>query len=302
MKIKQSKGERTFEICNYIFMILLCIVTLYPFLYITALSFNDGLDTLRGGVWLFPRKFTLDNYAKILEEDNIINSFVVSTARTAMGVFISLILISMLAYALLDKALPGRKFFIKYFFITTLFSGGLIPSFILFRDLKLTNTFWVYIFPAIYSFYNMVIIRSSFEGIPASIAESAKMDGAGDLTIYARFYLPLSKPVLATIALFTGVFHWNDWFAGSFYISKPSLKPAATLLRDILSQMTFESSGMQNINQMMNSALGTQAASSTTPQSVQMAFVLVITLPIILIYPFLQKYFVKGVMIGSVKE
>lgn len=301
MKIKRSKGERIFDVFNTVFMILLCVATLYPFIYILALSFNDGFDTLKRGIWLYPRVFTLDNYAKILEEENIVSSFMVSIGRTGVGVAISILMISMLAYGLLDKNLPGRRFFLKYFFITTLFSGGLIPSFILFRKLGLTNTFWVYILPAVYSFYNMVIIRSSFESIPASLGESAKMDGASDLQIFTRFYLPLSKPVLATIALFTGVFHWNDWFAGSFYISRASLKPAATLLRDILSQMTFESSDMQNINRM-NTQLGVQAASSTTPQSVQMAFVVVITLPIILVYPFLQKYFVKGVMIGSVKE
>ncbi len=300
MNTKRSKGSILFDIVNHSLLILLVVFTIYPVVFIVALSLNDGFDTLKGGIWILPRQFTIDNYVEAFKDKDIVNSFVISLSRTVVGTLVSVLFISMLAYALCDKNLPGRGLITKFIFITTIFSGGLIPFFILLRDLKLINSFWVYILPAVYSFYNMIIVRANFESIPVSLAESARMDGAGDIRILFQMYIPLSMPILATIALFTGVFHWNDWFAGTFYVSKRKLMPAATLLQLILSESTFEQSGMSNINQVMNSSFGSKAR-TTTPQSLQMAFVVIITLPIVLVYPFLQKYFVKGVMIGSIK-
>ena len=298
--IKRTKSGLAFDIVNHILLTLLVVFTIYPVIFILALSLNNGFDTLKGGIWLIPRQFTLDNYVEALKDKDIVNSFVISIARTLTGTSISVLFIAMLAYALCDKKLPGRGGIIKFFFITTIFSGGLIPFFILLRDLKLINSFWVYILPAVYSFYNMIIVRAYFENIPGSLAESAKIDGAGEVRIFFQMYIPLSLPILATIALFTGVFHWNDWFAGSFYVSRRKLMPAATLLQLILSESTFEQSGMSNINNMMNSSFGGKMQ-TTTPQSLQMAFVMIITIPIVLVYPFLQKYFVKGMMIGALK-
>jgi putative aldouronate transport system permease protein len=300
--MKQTRGQKAFQILNVGLMVILCAVTLYPFLYILALSFNDGLDALKGGLLLFPRQLTLVNYKAAFQEPNILNAFGISILRTLLGTVLSLLFISMQAYALSDKQLPGRRWMIKYFFFTTLFGGGLIPFFILLRDLNLVNNFCVYVLPAIYGFYSLVIMRASFEGMPESIVESAKMDGAGDVRVFWQFVLPLNKPILATVALFTGVFHWNDWYAGTFYIRSASLKPAATLLRDILAEATFESGSMSSMYNTMQSGFAAQAQVHTTPQALQMAFVIIITVPVLLIYPFLQKYFVKGALVGSIKE
>lgn len=298
----QSKTEKTFEVINIVLLTLLCIITIYPFLYILALSFNDGLDAMKGGIWLFPRKLTFDNYMAAFNEPNIMNSFGISVSRTLMGTMLTMVFLPMQAYALADKDLPGRRWMIKFFFFTTLFGGGIIPFFLLLRGLQLTNTFWVYILPGIYGFYNMVIIRASFEGMPVSLLESARIDGASEFRIYWQFILPLNKAVLATVALFTGVFHWNDWYAGTFFVRDKNLVPAATMLRDILADATFESGNMSNMYNSMQTTFAQSGQSNTTPLTLQMAFVVIITVPILLVYPFLQKYFTKGVMIGSIKE
>lgn len=300
--MRMTRPQKAFQVFNVAVLLLLCAITLYPFLYILALSLNDGLDALRGGIWLLPRKWTLDNYRAAVEEPNIVGAFQISVARTAAGTLLSLILIAMQAYALRDKELPGRRLLMKYFFFTTLFGGGIIPTFILLRNLHLINNFWVYILPALYGFYSFIIMRASFEGMPASIEESARIDGAGDFRLFWQFVLPLNKPILATVALFTGVFHWNDWYAGTFYIRSQTLKPAATLLRDILAEATFESSSVNNMYNQMQTEFAAAGQKSTTPQALQMAFVVIITVPVLMIYPFLQKYFVKGALVGSIKE
>lgn len=296
IKIKKRTSSKIFDIINYVLLTLFAIVAAYPFLYILGVSFNDGADLLKGGIWLFPRKFTLQNYILAFTSENILSGFTVSISRTLIGTLASVALISMMAYALIDKKLIGRRFFLKFFFFTTLFSGGMIPFVVLLRDLNLLDNFWVYVLPALYSFYNMIIVRAAFESIPISLSESAKIDGAGDLTIFLKMYVPLNIPVFATIGLFTAVFHWNDWFAGSFYVTTASLKPAATILQDIINESMASLSGNH-----MNNSLG-QGVSNPTPQSLQMAFVVIIVFPIVCVYPFLQKHFVKGVMIGSIKE
>ena len=300
--MKMTGPQKAFQVFNVVLLLLLCIITLYPFLYILALSFNDGLDALRGGIWLLPRKLTFDNYLAAFQEPNIVNSFVISISRTLIGTVASVILLSMQAYAMSDKALPGRRFLTKYFFFTTLFGGGIIPTFILLRSLNLINNYWVYILPALYGFYNFIIMRTSFESMPASIEESARIDGAGDMRVYWQFVMPLNKPILATVALFTGVFHWNDWYAGTFYVRSQALKPAATLLRDVLAEATFESGSVSSMYNAMQTDFAVAAQTTTTPQALQMAFVVIITVPILLVYPFLQKHFVKGALIGSIKE
>jgi len=282
-----------FQIVNGILLILLSVVMIYPFLYIFAIAFNDSADTLRGGIWLFPRVFTFDNIAVAFQDSRIFNSLVVSVLRVVVTTFLAVILTVMLAYGVLDKKLVGRKFFLKYIFFSTLFSGGIIPFFLLMRDLNLVNSFWIYVLPALYSFYNMIVIRSTFESIPDSLAESARLDGAGDFIILFVIYFPLAMPAIATISLFSIVFHWNDWFAGAFYVSNEALKPAATLLQEIISSASSDPTGP--------GGTGT-GSSDIMSQSLQMAFVVILVTPVIVVYPFLQKYFVKGAVIGSIKE
>lgn len=291
-KKSRLKGFSPFQAINGILLILLSVVMLYPFVYIFAIAFNDSADTLRGGIWLYPRKFTFENIAVAFQDARIFNSLVVSVLRVVVTTFLAVVLTVMLAYGVLDKTLVGRRFFLKYIFFSTLFSGGIIPFFLLMRDLNLVNKFWIYVLPALYSFYNMIVIRATFEAVPDSLAESARLDGAGEFLILFRIYFPLSMPAVATISLFSIVFHWNDWFAGAFYVSDEALKPAATLLQEIISSAASDPTGPG----------GPSGGANIMSQSLQMAFVVILVTPVIVVYPFLQKYFVKGAVIGSIKE
>lgn len=292
-------GDKLFDWFNYTFLILFGASTLYLFYYIFVLSLNDGLDAIRGGIYLWPREFTLENYRTALSNPNIANSFRISGIRTAVGTLLSVLLTCMAAYALLRKDLPGRKAIIFYCFFTTLFTGGLIPIYMLYKQLGLLNSIWIYILPGMYSFFNLLVVRTYFENLPPSLSESAKIDGAGELRIFMQIYMPLSLPVVATIALFVAVAHWNDWVTGAFFVNDPKLIPAATLLQKIMAETAFEANSMQ---QNMNTSLTAGSAANTTPESLRMAFVIIVTLPVVCVYPFLQKYFVKGVMLGSIKE
>jgi len=300
---RMSLPDRMYTTLNYALLLVFCLTALYPFVYFLALSFNDGYDAMKGGIYLFPRVFTLENYAKAFRNPLILNSFFISIARTAIVTVLSVLLTAMLAYALARKGLPGRKYIVFFFFFTTLFSGGLIPTFILYRQLHILDTFWVLVLPSLYNFFNAIVMKTFFDGIPAGLSESARIDGAGELSVFLRIILPLSMPVMATIALFVGVGCWNDWFTGQFFIQNENLQPAATFLNKMISEASFESmtssnsgSAIQNMNQSQMELRG------VTPEALRMTFVIIITTPIICIYPFLQKYFVKGVLVGSLKE
>lgn len=295
MKIKESRGRKIFKVFNYTFLALLGTATFYPFWYVLIASFNTGRDFMRGGVWLFPREFTLENYQLAFEDPSIVNALVISVLSTVLSVAFGLVCTALAAYAMSIKTLPGRTFINFFWYFTTIFGGGMVPYYMVLRDLHLTSSFWLYVIPSLYSFYNFVLLRTNFAGIPAELRESAQLDGASELTIMSRIYIPLSKPILATLALFIGVGKWNDWFTGAYYQSKTALYPAATLLQKILS----EASATNQIKLGQETQIG--AVTSYTSQSLQMAFVIILTMPIVMIYPFLQKYYVKGVMVGSVK-
>lgn len=295
MKIRESKGRKIFNVCNYAFLGLLGLATFYPFWYVLIASFNTGRDFMRGGVWLYPRAFTLENYKMAFEDQSIFTSLGISTAATVLTVLISLTCTALAAYAMSVKTLPGKTFINFFWYFTTIFSGGIVPYYMVLRNLKLTGSFWLYVLPALYSFYHFILLRTNFSTIPYELRESAQLDGAGEGTILTRIYLPLSKPILATLALFIGVGKWNDWFTGAYYQSKINLYPAATVLQKILSEATAAS----QIKAGQETQLGT--ITSYTSQSLQMAFVMLLTMPIVIVYPFLQKYYVKGVMVGSVK-
>ena len=303
-RIKTSAAYKVGQSINYTVLILLALVTLYPFWYCLILSFNSGLDALKGGIYFVPRVFSTENYAKAFTNPYIFSAFSVSIGRTVLSIALSCFFTSLMAYALTKRDLPGRSALIFYFYFTTLFSGGIIPTYIMYRQLGLLNNFWVYVLPGIYSFFNAIILRTFFYTIPESLQESARLDGCSELGIFFKIIFPLSLPALATVALFVGVGNWNDWFTGAYFVPRRrELYPAATLLNDLLSQAVFENSttstgGKGQINEVLMGA----NARNTTPESLKMAFLVILTLPIICIYPFLQKYFVKGVMIGSIKE
>ena len=301
---RRTKSYYLGQSVNYIILSALGFITVYPFWYSLVLSFNDGMDALKGGVYFWPRAVTFDNYLRAFTNPLIFSSFAVSTARTLLSVILACSLTSLMAYGLTKRDLPGRSAIIFFFYFTTLFSGGLIPTYILYRQIGFLNTFWVYVIPGIYSFFNAIILRTFFYTIPDSLKESARLDGCSELGTFVRIMLPLSAPVMATIALFVGVANWNDWFTGAYFVTRRrDLYPAATLLHDLLSQANFVNSLSSTGEQMqINESLMSSSARNVTPESLKMAFLVILTLPIVCIYPFLQKYFVKGVMIGSIKE
>ncbi len=282
---------------NFIILVFLCAVMLYPFIYFFALSLNDGYDAMKGGIYFWPRKFTLENYATAFRNENIINAFVISVLRTVIGTVTMVFLRSTVGYALSRKQLWGRTPITFYFYLTTLISGGMVPGYILLRQLHLLNNFWIYILPGLYSFFDIVMLRTYFSGIPDELEEAACVDGCSSVRTFFQIYLPLAKPILATLALFAAVGHWNEWFTGAFYITDTKLQPAATLLQKLIEETDFTKSGAtgDKLNQLMSSQ-------KTTPEALRVTFVMILTIPIVCVYPFLQKYFVKGVMIGAIKS
>ena len=291
----ETRAQKIFKVFNYCFLGLFGFITLYPFWYVLIASLNTGRDFAKGGVFLYPRAFTWENYGVAFQDSRIFTSLSVSVAKTLIGVATGLLFTILIAYALSIKTLPGRNFFTFFWYFTTIFGGGMIPYYMLLRDLGLTKSFWLYITPAVFNFFNFLIMRTNFNNIPTELRESAQLDGAGDIRILFQLYVPLSMPVIATVALFVGVGQWDDWFTGAYYQSNQNLIPAATLLQKLLNEATASSTikvGQESAAAVMQ---------SYTSQSLQMAFVMILTMPIVVVYPFLQKYYVKGVMIGAVK-
>lgn len=297
--MKDTLGDRIMVGFIYIFLILLAVSTLYPFLNALVVSFNQGLDTSKGGVTLWPRVFTLENYKIVFEDDRLMSGFIVSVLRTVIGTASAILCTAIFSYGMSRRELMGRKYYMVMCIITMYFSGGLIPSFLLIRNLGLMNSFWVFIIPGLIGVWNMIIFKTFFQGLPAGLEESAKIDGCGNWGTLFRIVLPLSGPVIATLALFTAVSHWNEWFLAGIYISDQNLYPIQTILRQILlSNIVSDQAGSLDAASLAH----LQRAKTVTSKSLSMATMIVATLPIICVYPFVQKYFVKGVLVGSLKE
>lgn len=290
-------SDRVFDICNYTFMTIVAIVTLYPFLNVLAISLNDSVDTVRGGIYLWPRVFTFENYLALFKYEGLITGAKISVLRTVIGTLLGLMSGAMLGYVLSRVDFQARKFMSVFLALTMYFSGGLVPGFILFRDLGLMNTFLVYVLPGMVSAFNVFIIRSFIDGLPISLQESAKLDGANDLTIFLKIILPLCKPVLATVALFLAVGQWNSWFdTYLFNGGAPHLTTLQFELKKVLDSTTQSAVGMQNSNDIA------EKMKNVSPESIKMAITMVVTVPILVVYPFLQRYFVKGMTLGAVKS
>lgn len=297
--VRMGFSDRLMMIFIYVFLIVLSFSAFYPFWNALVISFNLGIDTTKGGITFWPRVFTWENYAIVLKDDRLLNGFFVSVARTVVGTITGILMTAILAYGMTKRELIGKNYFMVFFVFTMYFSGGLIPSYLLIRELGLMNSFWVMVIPGIISVWNMIIFRTFFKGIPAGLEESAAIDGASNWGIFFRIVLPLSGPVIATLSLFTAVYHWNDWFAPSIYISNVDLLPIQTKLQQILnSNIMLEQ--MQNLDSASQGRMGAMRA--VTTKSLSMATMMVATVPILCVYPFVQKYFVKGVLIGSLKE
>lgn len=282
-------------------LVLLVLSIVLPFLHILALAFNSGSDAATGGIWFWPRAFSLENFQEVFKQDNLLTGLWISVFRTVLGTTLGVFLMSMCAWALSITDLPGNGKITFFIFFTMLFSGGTIPYYLVLSELGLTNSIWVYVIPSLYSVTNILLLRSAFKQLPMSIVEAARIDGMSEFRIFTNMVLPMSKPTLATVSLFTAVGHWNDWFAGSFYVRNPDLKPLATILQDMLTRQA----GLADI--LMRAGGGSAAyqqleSIEVTGQSLQMATIIVVILPIVIMYPFIQKYFVQGITIGSVKE
>lgn len=277
-------------------MLLVMVVTLYPFLNTISVSFNNGLDTIRGGIYLWPREWTLQNYVSVFQNPNLTQAAFVSVARTVVGTVVQLFCTAMLAYVLSRKEYMFNKLVTTLFVMTMYFSGGLIPGYMLIKQVGLLNSFWVYIIPGLIGVFNMIVIRTYIQGLSEGLIESAKMDGAGDFRIFMRIVLPLSKPVLATVALFIAVGQWNSWFDSMLYTAgNRNLTTLQYELMKLLSSATSQG-GTVNVDSFKN------VTNMVTPVSIRAAITVVTAMPIVLLYPFLQKYFVTGLTIGGVKE
>lgn len=272
---------------------------LYPFLHSLAISFNDANDTELGGITLLPRVPTLLNYKVVLQNPALFNAYLVTVARTTIGTFLSIAVTSMLAYALSKKELAGRKVYMTLCVITMYFSAPLIPFYIVMRSLGLVNNFLILVLPGVVNVWNMIVFKSFFETVPPSLEESAKIDGANAIQVFLGIIVPISKPVYAALSLFVAVAHWNSWFDASIFITNEKLLPFQTILMRIInSNVMNEQLAMLNANaaEMM------RITSKVSTKSLLMATMMVATIPILAVYPFIQKYFSSGVMIGSVKE
>lgn len=294
MNDKRLNKVTPFDVVNTLIMAIICLLCIYPIWYVIVNSLNDANDALMGGIYWWPRKFSLRNYVKVFEDIRVLQAFKITIIKTIIGTACNVFFTAMVAYPLSKSRLVGRKFYMMVGTITMFFSGGLIPAFLLYKNMNLINNFWVYIFPAAFNFFNLIIFCNFFNEIPNALEESAKIDGATDWTIFIRIILPLSKPVLATIALFAGVGQWNDYFSGLMYMTnRTDLEPIQTYLYRLVAQVQS--------NQMAMTASNI-SASDTTSTSIKLAAMVITTLPICCVYPFLQKYFVSGMMIGAVKE
>ena len=284
-----------FVICNTIFLILFTIVTLYPVWNTVAYSFNDGLDAVRGGIYLWPRKFSIESYNKVLNIQGFMVGAKITVLRTLLGTLTSLIANALLAFIMSRKRFLFRSSLSLFWIITMYVNGGMIPVMLLFRYLHLTSSFWVYIVPGMVSAFNVMVLRTYMEDLPDELEESAQLDGAGYITIFIKIISPLCKPVYATIALFVAVWQWNSWFDAMLY---NRMKTEYTTLQYELMKLlnsVMQTSGSANGNN------NTSSAKQVTPVSVRSAATVVTMVPIICIYPFLQRYFVTGLTIGGVK-
>jgi putative aldouronate transport system permease protein len=278
-------------------MIFIIVITLYPFLNVTAKSFNDPIDTVKGGIHILPRVPTLQNYIGLFEGgSNLPTAFRNSVLRTLLGAVSGVLCCAMFAFVLSRSDFMFRKSFTIILVITMYVSGGLIPSYLLIRNLGLINSFWVYIIPWLISAFNVIVIRSYIDTIPYSLQESAKIDGANDLNIFFKIILPLSKPVLATIALFVAVGQWNSWF--DTYLYARGTTELSTLQYELM-KVLDSAQAVGNAQDIYSEGL---RKTKQSPEAIKMAITVIATVPILVIYPFLQKYFVSGITLGAVKE
>jgi putative aldouronate transport system permease protein len=293
MKANKKHKVGAFEIVLYIIFGILAVITLYPFYNVLIVSFSNTVTSAKYSPYLYPHVIDFTGYKAIIKDVFFFKSLGTTLLVTLLGTSLNMLFSIVAAYVLSRNRLMGRKVFLSIIVFTMLFSGGLIPTYLVVCSLHLDNTIWSMILPTMISTYYLIIMKNYFATLPPSLEEAARIDGANDFVVLTRIFVPISKPFMATFALFYAVDRWNGWWEAFLYINDKNIKPLQIYLREIL--VSF------------NTQLGSQAQSMLSGgkvfvQSVQMAAIIITMLPILCLYPFLQKYFVKGVMIGSVKE
>jgi putative aldouronate transport system permease protein len=293
-RFRLTAEDRFVNTASTIILAIVLLATLYSVYYCVIYSVNEGNDSLHGNLYLFPRVPTVDNYKAIFQKNDIVRSFGVTAGRTILGTVLSVYLTGMASYALTKKELRFRRFYMVFGIVSMYFGGGIIPFYLILHSLRLLNSFWVYILPGLVGFFNVLLFMAFFRELPASLEESAQMDGAGYMGTFHSLILPLSKPILATIALFVAVGHWNDWFSSAFYVTSDSLVTLPTLLMKLMNEQIAKA-------RMENYLRQAYSKGNLTIDSVRYAALVVTILPIVVVYPFVQRYFVKGMMVGAIK-
>lgn len=298
--VKETRGDKVFLACNYIYLTIALIIVLYPMLYIISASISDPKLVNSGEMWLFPKGFTLDGYIRVFENPKIWSGYGNTILYTAVGTIVNLLVTLPAAYALSRSDFVGRKFFMGMFLVTMFFSGGLIPSYLLVKSLGLIDSMWALILPGAASVWNIIVARTFFQStMPRELQEAAYIDGCTNMRLFIKIVLPLSAPIIAVMALFYGVGHWNSYFSALIYLNDEAKYPLQMILRQILvlQEMSAETTGAA-VSSSVAAAMNNKAEIASL---VKYSVIIVSTLPIVAVYPFLQRYFVQGVMIGSVK-
>lgn len=291
LQYKKTPGQILFDICNVVFLLLLTVITLYPIYYVLVASVSDPIQVYKsGGLMLYPEKFSLENYITAMNYKPIWIGYRNTIFYVLVGGAMRVLLTVMGAYALTRRGLPGKNVILFAIMLTMYFSGGMIPSYILMKELGLLDTVWSVLLPGCVTTYNLIVAISYFRGLPYELEESAKMDGAGEFTVLFKIMLPLAKPIIAVIALYYMVALWNVYFGPMIYLDDHNLKPLQVVLREILilSQAATEVDAGNNLVEAF-------------AEGMKYAVIMIATIPILCVYPFIQKYFVKGVTIGAVK-
>ena len=291
---KRSLEDNIIDLIVYLTMILVFIAAFYPFYLSLILSLNEGVDAQRGGIYFWPRKFTLANYSKFFSDIRWVTAFFVTSGRTVIGTCLTVFITSLVAYGLSFRKLLGRKVYIKIIIFSMYFSGGIIPFYIVLRTLGLLDNFLVYIIPGSLNLFFALVAISFFEAIPMELNESAMIDGANDLKVLIKIVMPISMPLLATIAIFTAVGHWNAWFDSAFFVQNDNLRTLGYLMISVINKANVPSGSQASLV-----AAGVKLG--TTSLSVQLAAMIIAVAPILIIYPFMQRFFISGLTIGSVK-
>jgi len=290
--IKGDTDSRIFNAVNVALLVITMIAIVVPLWNVIVSSFASSRALAEGGYIFWPSELSLENYRAVFRDSSIWQAFFISISKTVIGVVTHVFFCAMVAYGLSKRYVRGRKVYVSMGVITMFFSGGMIPTYLLIKDLGMLDSFWVYIIPALLSYYDVIILMNFFRGVPDSLEESAKIDGAGDWRIFLSLFIPLSMPAMATIALFNGVGQWNDFMTTKLYVTNEALYPLQMKLYEIIVQSQTQS--MQNV--------AGSVVIETATKGVQLATIVITTLPIVIIYPLLQKYFISGMMLGAVKE